>query len=1512
MFKSKTCRIWSLVAIVVLVASVFCITATAEEVQLYDSLAYENKSANAKYDAANPDLGGWLVEYPTVSKGSAWITAVENHVGIGENLTKHNGILNGINVIYNVPTDKQVYIKDYPTIEFTRRLSNGTNAVNTYSSMYGVTLVMDDGQTVTKDYHWYSPVPVLNTGLCVQSDVEIQKDIMALEGNPKLVQVKFEVYSADKDYYYVLPSAYYKADDPATEDVNEAQAGSDFYFLSSYFKLLEAADVPTGLAGVTDNWDGTEADAHDGKITGLDPEKSYAYAPVHSLDSAFTTVTGVSEITGLVGGVYEVCGVEEGKQNSDSVIVIVDKVTQGSKDNVSNFTEADLRMRSLEAVSGYWTSGTQAPSLNEKNSSGTNSYLAAHYYPYSASGVAYTAGYAAPTAKGAEYYRHNVVSYTYAFTPEEQFDIDKVAINSRQFNTNYPWKTSCPVTNKEATYAIYLYFNGDTENPYIHEEPWSSTSSVHSCYVNASNERDGYVTSMKFVVMYNIPDEPVDSNTTAYPLYAGLKTYALNLSTFAPEAAAQSDGVYKIIGLSASETYEYSADGGNTWETVTGVTELKDLAIGTYLIRELAATKDDAASELFEIEIAGGKAFVGEPVATGVMVSGLDADTVYEYSPVSVLGFDGWKDVEAGTTTLELTNGLYAIRVKGEGAYLPSAEEYVYIFDSKVVRDDIYTLDASGNKIVETTGTHGNSKQPFDIGYWSSTNYNVPEWTSTNTSYAFVRMGNFDLATDNATAFNQLLSVNVTYAMKPHQIVPVEDVVSFNTAHASTGYIGSAFLEGMVTADYTGCLRLYVAGSDVAYYDVEYGWYKTVNVQDLLPEDAHGYVTAIQFFPFAFIPEGANVQDAYKDSDATAEWTGRYCPMFMYLYSYKVAVAETIENTFSYEGYRDAYKITGFDSSKVYAISTDGVKWTELPEVSKSVTVEETGTYYIKVVGQNGNRDSEVVTFEVGAVQAPVTGLVYADGKITGLNADLAYEYGVLNINDIEWTEITDVTEIEVAEGVWAVRLAATEDLGAGAPAYVVAEGEKYGNIAWGKYSRETAGFLQGYWTSACQKIYTDAFKDSAILGAGTTNLALRLATSIRVEYDNRMDHVFRYALEDGEVFPLSNFGVFDISIGMGYGTNYWTQATHLDLLVRVHVAGGTQEYYDIITRYRNTSWTQFSVDPTTVIPDGAEGYVTALEFYPTYDVIGGTENVGATRYPVMRLFYYDTDPETAFTVKEDALAATEKWRCDLWAQAAPELEVVLSDDANYVSGYKITGLDANKTYEYLVNNETTTNVVEAGTTEIICTTPGVYKVRVAATETSGASLYTTVTVPFINPVFGKRSQYGYINNQILGNGDFVSGKWTTTNATWVAGATEVVSQITKDKVLNTVSYGFEFPEEDRFEVSEHPWFSIDMRSQYINMGFSCIPGSVYKVDIYTDDSDVPYTLTKEWVVGFNIINDKTLNAFTVNLLDEFPALEGKTIRAFKITPYSNIDKTPNDYNVTAEKDRICTIICCT
>ena len=168
-----------------------------------------------------------------------------------------------------------------------------------------------------------------------------------------------------------------------------------------------------------------------------------------------------------------------------------------------------------------------------------------------------------------------------------------------------------------------------------------------------------------------------------------------------------------------------------------------------------------------------------------------------------------------------------------------------------------------------------------------------------------------------------------------------------------------------------------------------------------------------------------------------------------------------------------------------------------------------------------------------------------------------------------------------------------------------------------------------------------------------------------------------------------------------------------------------------------------------------------------------------------------------------------------------------------------------------------------------------------------------------MNPVFADRtiSEYVYTKSQ-----SFIEGQWATWPGNWDK-TNEPTSNISATTPLNTVSYKYTFAPRDYFKVDDNPYFSIDYNYQLQNMGTTSFTDSVFSVDIYVVGEETPYTV-KSVCKGYTRADGYTPNKMLVNLLDEYPELSGKTVRAFDIRPFPEIDKTPNDYNTAAEKDR--------
>ena len=104
--------------------------------------------------------------------------------------------------------------------------------------------------------------------------------------------------------------------------------------------------------------------------------------------------------------------------------------------------------------------------------------------------------------------------------------------------------------------------------------------------------------------------------------------------------------------------------------------------------------------------------------AIGKELYGFKNGYTYEYAPYNIFGFGEWSDY---SSSAELTNGVYAFRIKANGTTLAGAESYVLIDDGTNKLDYIYLDPATSKYDVNTTVTDGNKVGPFDEpGIWSS------------------------------------------------------------------------------------------------------------------------------------------------------------------------------------------------------------------------------------------------------------------------------------------------------------------------------------------------------------------------------------------------------------------------------------------------------------------------------------------------------------------------------------------------------------------------------------------------------------------------------------------------------------------------------------------------------------------------------------------------------------------------------------------------------------------------
>jgi hypothetical protein len=246
-------------------------------------------------------------------------------------------------------------------------------------------------------------------------------------------------------------------------------------------------------------------------------------------------------------------------------------------------------------------------------------------------------------------------------------------------------------------------------------------------------------------------------------------------------------------------------------------------------------------------------------------------------------------------------------------------------------------------------------------------------------------------------------------------------------------------------------------------------------------------------------------------------------------------------------------------------------------------------------------------------------------------------------------------------------------------------------------------------------------------------------------------------------------------------------------------------------------------------------------------------------------------------------------------------LELVTRESSSsYISLYKIAGFDPNRSYEYIVGTGSLT-ALPAGATEL-SVDEGIVYVRYAPSEAGIPSEFAIFDVPASVPVFGAISQSKWTSCVISKN--FVEGKWANYPNNWSSAEARVTSHIDTDK-FSDVTYKYQFTPDRYFKVDDYPWFAIDFNNELLNMNNpqAYIKGAIAAIDIYVEGEDAPYTVTGAWK-GHTKSGGYSPNKILVNLLDEYPEIAGKTVRAFDIRPYSNITSVPNDFNPDATAQR--------
>ena len=1406
-------------------------TVSAENTLTETSMTYDFATYTSNNDAI---LNGWSVkgDLPFGASKNGIISVSGGFVGVSDYTTREGyGLYENLEVVYTVPESDRIYLSEYDAVRFTRKLVNAENFLVS-GAEFAIIFTLDNGEKIRVESEWITPKVTENFS---EVEIQLQEEFEALPADAELVSISFMPYVNSEEFR------------PQTAYENQLLV----QFLVGFISFEKAVDMPV-VSCVEDTYDGLSVLEHNGAITELLPEYTYEYKLTYATE--WTSVSGVSEITGLTGAGYLIRRAADetsGLRASEAVVLNVPRTLTGgveySKERIStgNFKKAI----SMTPIIGTWTTGLNSPYNAAGRITVGTSFLRltgaeTHSTDYSA-------------LEGA-YYRRNVQKLEYTLNPEEQIEFSQASFRfAIMCSGTFPY-----LSYQEVSAIIKIYVAGQDEPVVLRNLRFTSGDKYYSYNLPARFPGvEGYIERIEYYPFYNQDSLACYNNN-----YPQISDFYLSEIYRAPTPSLfvidMEDGTYKLSGFKASVQYEISTDEGNTWENLPeGINYLENVTEGTYHIRQVADLQY-FASESQVIVIKSRREAPEGLTASGTSIVGLDPAAAYEYAPYSIANDMKYTAVTGVSSIDSLASGIWCVRLVEDEENFPSNLAYVFIEGS-----------SNKGKVNIAAQDKGSVVRGWVTGEMSSSvaalcfyNYDVP----VSATSELVMWAGWKKTTD--MSINETL--NVMYAFESDQAFDIKELYRFYYKPQFQG-CGVYLNNGSLTGFYNK-IRIHVVDSDVPYYDVYAPWTKTskttFNIGAALPAGAHGYVVGYEFFYYGMWPE---ISSTMKEGSPYPRWT-----IYDLGLSTKVPTPE-LSVQYNSDG---NFTVSGLDTTYSHGYSSDGETFIELAKGTVSFNVKSSGTYYVYAQNANGMK-SELV--EINAMvdgSAAVTGLTVTGNSIEGFNENLVYEYRKYSItNPAEFIAIEQGTPSlnNLEAGLWEVRyVTATND---GKSSYYLIYGENNGTIAFtalytsgGDAFDGNTGYAQGRWTSSSSTCYLDSVSSAS---------KIRLATNWTSSLDqSKLDaFYFSYQFTDDEIVSASDVLPFSYYVSFGNTFPYSNPST---TRVRFHVVGGSESYYDVLVTNPGKGIST-TCDLLATHPN-ADGYVVAIQLWPYASFPEGTTlEAEENRYPVLKIYGEDTgetDPRLMSRVN--------------FAQATPRDIKLERVNTNLYQLYKLTGFEADKLYEYSIDGGRNWTALAEGTTEIGPVVGGKYLIRYAATDTTDASAVFTIITPAMTPAFIDRtvSLYPYVISDALGE-----GLWTTYPLGWDQTET-VTSQIKSSVVLDTVKYGYSFLPEHQFTVNEYPVFSVDFRNHMYNMGVSYLSDAVFAIDIYFMGSSEPYTVTTNWN-GAGESASVTSNKFTVDLLDLDPELGAKTVRAFVLRPYSNVSLSPSGYNTSSTAD---------
>ncbi len=567
-----------------------------------------------------------------------------------------------------------------------------------------------------------------------------------------------------------------------------------------------------------------------------------------------------------------------------------------------------------------------------------------------------------------------VLSWRYAFAQDEIFPLNEasaITINSIGFAASNPYSLAY------TPYArIYV---ADGEADYYDVKLTVNNTKVDLAAYWTSIPPKGYVIAVEFFYFSpeTLPNLTLTKPGDNYPVFRinGMSyTDAGLLSTCTEDFATLVDpvltlsGSYKTTyavgdelntaGLTANMTYLGTKSCDVTSEAVVSVPDLSTVGTKTVTVTWGEYTVS------YDIVVKGKREALDTLSFSNGVVTGFDSAVNYEYRVLNVNDVE-WTAIESGTESITLDGaGVWAVRIAEDDNYVASPSQFF------TIKTDNYGTIAWGKFDKTTSG--------FSQGCW--TNYYKNIYADKYTVYGVASLRHASGWTANYdTRHNHVYQ----YAMANDEVIKVTELT------IPVVRIGFGAANPLGSKPATSRLRIYVAEGDVPYYDVDVDYtpvrFATVNYpyDEVIPEDAKGYVTAIQIYPVwdmsdpsaitanenrypvmdmeVFVVEGNEELEQTDPERCRVLICSAKAPKELYL-----AVDESSSD------YLNNCVIKGFDPDKSYEYYLGSGEVIPLPAGTTELPVSE-GVISIRYAAGDSIIPSEYVNFEVKSA-VPVFG----------------------------------------------------------------------------------------------------------------------------------------------------------------------------------------------------------------------------------------------------------------------------------------------------------------------------------------------------------------------------------------------------------------------------------------------------------------------------------------------------------------------------------------------------------